>query len=239
MKIKHHLLTILAVVTLAACEFEVGYQPKLPIPVPIKITFNSRLQLRVEMSRQIQTEIGIFSLEVGADVYSLGEEYQERVLIIRVDDVVSVYPLPVGEQFQVVFDEANQFYRKVALTYEEDGDIVLELESGQAGATLQPIVGGSFSPTSVTSCPGAPLQRLKINEDAIICSEVDRIFLRDGPGKGYNVLRRYLPGIIVAVIGGPVCADDWSWWEVETEDDYIGWMSEGGNSKDKYFLCPD
>jgi hypothetical protein len=88
------------------------------------------------------------------------------------------------------------------------------------------------------SCPGAPPQRLKVNEMAYVCTAGDTVKLRDGPDKDYPILKSLVPGADIKIIGGPTCADNWSWWQVETESGYVGWMSEGGDDIDTYFLCP-
>lgn len=87
-------------------------------------------------------------------------------------------------------------------------------------------------------CPGAPTQRLGIGEMAYVCTSADTVKLREGPGKNYSVIKSLVPGADLKVIGGPECNDNWSWWQVKTESGYIGWMSEGGDSTDKYYLCP-
>jgi hypothetical protein len=94
------------------------------------------------------------------------------------------------------------------------------------------------SSDSLSACPGAPPQRLTINEMAYVCTKSETVKLREGPGKKYSILKSLISGADVKIIGGPKCADNWSWWEVETESGYRGWMSEGGDNADKYFLCP-
>lgn len=88
------------------------------------------------------------------------------------------------------------------------------------------------------SCPGAPPQQLAVYGLASVCTEEDGVFLRQEPGKDKKVLEKFLPGSELKLIGGPTCADDWSWWQVETETGIQGWMSEGGDHIDPYFLCP-
>jgi len=92
--------------------------------------------------------------------------------------------------------------------------------------------------SSVNSCKGAPAQRLKVDSMAYVCTVSDSVKLRDGPGKKYSILKSLVSGADLKIIGGPTCSDNWSWWQVETESGYQGWMSEGGDNKDKYFLCP-
>jgi hypothetical protein len=89
------------------------------------------------------------------------------------------------------------------------------------------------------ACPGAPEQRLESGEDARVCTQSDNVFLRSGPGRDYSVLERVATGTVLTVTGGPRCADGWSFWEVELPDGASGWMSEGGDDIDPYFLCPN
>lgn len=109
-------------------------------------------------------------------------------------------------------------------------------------------VWGMFSIYTYTECPlvsdspgscvGAPPQRLEVYEMAYVCTSSDSVKLREGPGKNYSVIKSLIPGADLKVIGGPKCGDNWSWWQVETESGFVGWMSEGGDSVDRYFLCP-
>lgn len=92
--------------------------------------------------------------------------------------------------------------------------------------------------TQAKSCPGAPKQRLKVDEMAYVCTAKDSVKLRKGPGKSFSIIKSLVPGAEVMVTDGPKCADNWSWWKVRTESGYTGWMTEGGDNVDPYFLCP-
>jgi len=98
--------------------------------------------------------------------------------------------------------------------------------------------GGDDVCSAASSCPGAPPQRLQVNKMAHVCTSKDVVNLRSGPGKSYNTLKSLVPGADITVIGGPKCANNWSWWQVRTESGFTGWLTEGGDSVDKYFLCP-
>lgn len=116
--------------------------------------------------------------------------------------------------------------------------LVIDHDSGETLWKLAYIPFDSTRCGSSDSCPGAPPQRLKVDEMAYVCTSADSVKLREGPGKNYSVIKSLVPGADLKVIGGPTCSDNWSWWKVETESGYVGWMSEGGDSVDRYFLCP-
>ncbi|MCB9452222.1 MAG: SH3 domain-containing protein [Anaerolineaceae bacterium] len=53
--------------------------------------------------------------------------------------------------------------------------------------------------------------------------------LRTGPSLSAATIVRLLDGIGFEVIGGPVCADSYNWWQVRIlTTDVVGWLSEGG-----------
>jgi hypothetical protein len=115
-------------------------------------------------------------------------------------------------------------------------------------AMVTPIAPPAITPTpmytlfpggsSDGSCPGAPPQRLNVGGKAYICTLSDPVRLRDGAGRQFSALVSLDPGTGLNVIGGPICADGWSWWRVQTYSGNIGWIAEGGDSVDPYFLCP-
>jgi len=88
------------------------------------------------------------------------------------------------------------------------------------------------------SCPGAPPQRLTVNYGAYVCTSSGNVILRTGPGKSYPEIISFPPGTNLTVTGGPQCADNWSWWQVTMDSGQAGWMTEGGDNIDPYFLCP-
>lgn len=103
-----------------------------------------------------------------------------------------------------------------------------------------------FQPSALTfdlsqvssSCPGAPPQRMIVNHKGYVCTQSDRVRLRSAPLKSAATLVYLSPGTQFSVIGGPACADSWSWWNVRLSDGTTGWLSEGGDAVDPYFICP-
>lgn len=87
-------------------------------------------------------------------------------------------------------------------------------------------------------CPGAPPQRLRIGQKGAVCTKSDAVTLRDAPGKDQKRITALAPGTEFTVVSGPYCAgDNWSWYYINVGG-MQGYISEGGDSIDEYFLCP-
>lgn len=87
-------------------------------------------------------------------------------------------------------------------------------------------------------CPGAPVQLVYVNARAYVCTQSDRLIVRKKPNKSSAEIARIYPGTQMTIIKGPECADNWSWWRIETDDGIVGWVAEGGDNVDPYFICP-
>jgi hypothetical protein len=97
----------------------------------------------------------------------------------------------------------------------------------------------SQSEVLVSSCPGAPPQRLKTGYFGRVCTKVDRVKVRQSPSRSSPEIIRLEPGQTFDVTDGPVCADNWSWYKIDFKGGKTGWIAEGGDSTDPYFICPD
>ncbi len=91
-------------------------------------------------------------------------------------------------------------------------------------------------------CANSP-KRLSVGGQAKVCtySSKEPVRIRSGPGVWYSYEHELKPGAVVRVLDGPVCDEDsrWWYWKIETQTKhYVGWMAEGGDDKDPYFLCP-
>lgn len=98
--------------------------------------------------------------------------------------------------------------------------------------------GATTVATTTGSCPNAPAQRMTVGKQGEVCTKSDSVALRTDPKKGASVIARISRGGVFDVIGGPKCANDWSWWQIKLKDGTTGWISEGGDNEDKYFICP-
>jgi hypothetical protein len=103
-----------------------------------------------------------------------------------------------------------------------------------------------FQPSALTfdlsqvssSCPGAPPQRMTVNQRGYVCTRSDRVRLRTAPAKSADTIVYLDTGTQFTVIDGPSCSDNWSWWNVRLDDGTTGWLAEGGDDVDPYFICP-
>jgi len=117
-----------------------------------------------------------------------------------------------------------------------EAEIVLatmaQFTSGASGSSA------SGSATAPGECPGAPPQQVSLGDEAYVCTQSDHVVLRTKPHRSADMLRYLASGTTMTIIGGPACANSWSWWNVRTEDDVAGWIAEGGDNVDPYFICP-
>jgi hypothetical protein len=88
-------------------------------------------------------------------------------------------------------------------------------------------------------CQGAPLQHVMIGEKARVCTKSDDLIVREAPGIEGEELTRIKPGTDFMIIDGPSCANNWSWWKVELDSGLEGWVAEGDDNIDTYFICPE
>ncbi len=93
-------------------------------------------------------------------------------------------------------------------------------------------------PPHIKECPGAPPQRAMIGEQARVCTKSEDLIVREEPGPDGKALTGIEPGTNFMIIAGPSCANNWSWWKVELDAGLEGWIAEGGDNIDPYFICP-
>lgn len=104
--------------------------------------------------------------------------------------------------------------------------------------TTVPEITGTELPVNDTQCPNAPPQRIGIGDIAMVCVTNVRLIAHELPGLGQDVSRLLASGDVVLIEDGPVCSDNSSWWKVGLNGVVFGWVREGGDEVDPYFLCP-
>ncbi|NLB71939.1 MAG: protein kinase [Chloroflexi bacterium] len=112
-----------------------------------------------------------------------------------------------------------------------------------------------YTPTpTYGSCPGAEPQKVRVGDKARVCTRSDRVVVRSEADSGSEEIFRMYTGTKLEIIGGPRCGSDFTWWQVvvlkgshvalgnndwNTTRDEIGWVREGSDAKDLYWICPD
>ena len=86
------------------------------------------------------------------------------------------------------------------------------------------------------SCPGPPEERMEINQRGYVCTKNDSVMVRKLPLPSGEIITRLAPGTEFVVLDGPSCGD-WAWWMIETDNGIKGWIAEGGDEVDPYFIC--
>jgi hypothetical protein len=81
--------------------------------------------------------------------------------------------------------------------------------------------------------------RLDIGEQArVIYNDENPKRLRDAPTVRGNIITELIENVPLVIIGGPVCADSYNWWNVRVlaSTPFEGWLAEGGPAN--YWIAP-
>lgn len=93
------------------------------------------------------------------------------------------------------------------------------------------------SPTPFT-CPGMLPSRVKVGDTVRVCTKQDRLILRVAPSRSAEELVRIVTGTELKILEGPVCDDESTWWRIRIDSGLTGWVREGTDATDPYFICP-
>lgn len=78
------------------------------------------------------------------------------------------------------------------------------------------------------TCGTAPLPRLAVGGHAVVTiSEGETLRLREDPGLDGAATGSLDPRQEVDILAGPVCADNYYWWHIQTSTGLTGWVAEG------------
>jgi len=92
---------------------------------------------------------------------------------------------------------------------------------------------------SSSNRPSTPPRQISVGDKVRVCTAHDRLALRPRPQLDSSEMTHLDPGESVIVVDGPVYSDGWPWWLVRTDDGIVGWVAEGGDEVDPYFICPE
>ncbi len=84
-------------------------------------------------------------------------------------------------------------------------------------------------------CPGAPPSQVEVGIRArVTYTDGTQLRVRRSPGGSrYAAMDE---GTEFDIIGGPACANGYTWWEIQTDDGIRGWSAEGDS--ESYFMEP-
>jgi hypothetical protein len=86
-------------------------------------------------------------------------------------------------------------------------------------------------------CSPSPPTRLEPGMRAVVSQRLGlRLRIRAEPGLNQAILHRMARGTEVSIIGGPVCADGYQWWNIDLGARGTGWVAEG--EPQLYYLEP-
>lgn len=84
-------------------------------------------------------------------------------------------------------------------------------------------------------CTGAPLSRLAVGMRArVTFTDGTPLRVRSAPGDA--IITEMVEGTSFTILGGPICLDGFTWWQLQLDDGTIGWSAEGDLSD--YYIEP-
>jgi hypothetical protein len=89
-----------------------------------------------------------------------------------------------------------------------------------------------------TGCTTSLPSRMVVGQEGRVLYD-NAVNLRAEPGLGMTIAHQIAWGDMFTVIGGPRCADDYNWWQInyhDSRDGVVGWIAEGDESE--YWLEP-
>lgn len=87
--------------------------------------------------------------------------------------------------------------------------------------------------------PSPPSQRIEVGDKVRVCTASDRLVVRTRPRRSSSEITLLDTGTPLDVVDGPAYADGWRWWRIRANDGVFGWVAEGGDEIDPYFICPE
>ena len=101
-------------------------------------------------------------------------------------------------------------------------------------------------------CGDGILQHVEIGDRVEVCTQPDRLILRQIPAMDSPEIFRIYPGVDLVIIDGPKCDSQHSFWKVRvkagswvwngsdfaSKSDEEGWVREGGYDDNVYYICP-
>jgi Tol biopolymer transport system component/formylglycine-generating enzyme required for sulfatase activity len=104
--------------------------------------------------------------------------------------------------------------------------------------TATPIIIVATAP--VIDCPDTPPTQFVVGMRGTVLPFADGtarpVNVRDVPARSGEVVIKMGANTMFTIVGGPICADGFLWWQIAIDDGPTGWAAEG--SMENYFLDP-
>ena len=181
--------------------------------------------------------LSVFTKYTGSNIKCIGYNSNGTLIVANFQ-----LPPPNMPYLKIFFTVDNDGLYKAAVYYFIDSmeDIINDYNLEHLRPCPPPLQSSNDIPPEERPCWVAP-RRLKVGQQAMVCTQKDPVILRKGPGKNFPKINSLAPGSRVSIIDGPKCdAISRMWyWHVQTPAGQQGWIAEGGDFFDPYYLCPN
>jgi hypothetical protein len=110
---------------------------------------------------------------------------------------------------------------------ERTGEVRLRREDSTGGFVFDAIAYKSIKLAQY--CPGPPSRMTAGISGRVAYTDGSNMRIRQQPGFSASILNTVPEGTQFMVLAGPRCADQVTWWKIQTTNDYEGWMAESQN----------
>ena len=108
---------------------------------------------------------------------------------------------------------------------------------GESAVIPQPTLPPPPPPPGTSHCPGTPISQISVGIQArVTFTSGTPLNMRQTPSTAAAVVRILPEGSTFDVIGGPQCADGYTWWQIRIPGNTYGWAAEGDPGG--YFIEP-
>lgn len=83
---------------------------------------------------------------------------------------------------------------------------------------------------ATSTCAGAPPSRVRVGDTLQVITTPDPLRVRSTPLTG-EIINNVNAGFTAPIVGGPNCAGNYAWWQIELQDGRTGWVAEGDQTE--------
>lgn len=235
---------ILFICFLTACQGSAPYTGVVGNlgPISAGLYVNSRGEIALDTNVSIPLvgvrNLGSISFVTGVSmVLAQAESTRNHLFLVWENEYGEIYrsEYDMGAPYEIHFT-SSEWVRDI--TSVGDGNVVVSVIMTKTKRSAQNSLEVAVPQSD--ACLKAPQRRLTVGEQATICTLYENVILRESPRSSSMEIKRLIPGAEVWITDGPICdeASQYWYWKVSTQSGYKGWMAEGGDEIDTYYLCP-